>query len=133
MSATLPAGDTLQGWVTDDVGGSFVSALPAGETLSIVSADTSDFTVSVDNPMVAPPAGTTAVASFTVTAPANPSQPNVPVDITISVSGSSPGVGAAAPLVDTITVSLEETQVLGDLFGTPVAPVAPSAAAEVKK
>ena len=128
MPATMPAGDTLQGWITDTVGGSLVAALPEGETLVITSADPNTFTVSLDDPAVPNPNEET-VASFTVVALNPPAQPNVPVDITISISGSSSGVGPAAPLVDTITVSTTATQVLGDLFGTPVQPPA----GEVKK
>ena len=136
MALTLPLGNQAQGFVTatidnhDGKGPVAQTALPAGQTLTIVSADPATFTVAVDNPAVQDPDGTASVASFVVAAVNPPAQPNVPVNITVTVTNAD-GSQAAAPLVDTVTVSESATEVIGDLFENPVA-IPPPASAKKK-
>jgi hypothetical protein len=129
VPVTIPNGGSVQGWVTDQVANQYETSLPAGDVLSVASADTADFTASIDAVMATPPPdvaaqlqalGATAVASFTVQASATPSQPNVAVGITLSASGTT--IIAPASESDTVTVSETELQVLGTLWGAPVVP-----------
>lgn len=134
MPAKMGTKATLQGWVVltvdnhDGKGAQPVSAPPAGQVLGVESADAGDFTASLDATAVpAPPDPTTGVVpvtagNFTVVSPASPTQPNVPVNISITAKNAD-GTDAAPALVDTIEVdeTLAPTEVLGDLFGVPVA------------
>ena len=127
MPAKMGPGGVLQGYVTLTIDGVAATSIPAGQTPGIVSADTGDFAVVVDNPAIPvtpdPATGNVipTVASFKVTAPATPTQPGVPVNITFSLTNAD-GSDAAVPLVDTIEVdvALPPTEVLGDLFGAEV-------------
>ena len=132
MSAKLPAGFEVQGFITitidnhDGKGPVAQATLPSGQTAAVTSADSGDFSVALDNPAVAaPPDPTTGVvpvtvASFTVVSAATPTQPNVPVNITLSVKNAD-GSSAAPDKVDTIEVDEAATEAIGDLFGTPIA------------
>lgn len=134
MPVTLPPGFTVQGWLQDAVNGVPVPTLPTGEAAAALSADTNDFTVSIDDVMAAIPAGLPVppgfvpCASYTIVSAATPDQPNVAVDLTLSLTGSNPTDAPAAPLVDTVTVNPQATQVLGNLWGVPVVavPAAPA-------
>ena len=136
MALILPLGNEAQGFVTatidnhDGKGPVAQTALPAGQVLSIVSADPATFTVAIDSPAVLDPDGTASVASFIVAAVNPPAQPNVALNITLTVTNAD-GSQAAPPLVDTVTVSESATEVIGDLFETPVV-LPPSASAKKK-
>ena len=141
MPLIAPAGTTFRAFMTltiDDGSGNGPqpqSVMPAGQTANIVSADAADFTAVLDNPAVAAaPDPTTGVvpptvASAVITTATSPSQPSVPVSITFTAQNSD-GSDAAQPDVDQITVAVATPplkEVIGDLFGTPVAIAAAAA------
>lgn len=142
MPFTVPAGDTIVVWISDQANGNYLAAFPGTESAALTGgSDDLTGTVQVPalplDPAVTYPAGFEAVASITFVAAANPTAPNTPIPFTVTETGTAPtGDTQAAPLTDTGTVSVTETEVLGDFAGNPVSPASPAtiaAAAKVAK
>jgi hypothetical protein len=131
MSLTLPVGDQCQGWITltlttpPSTTPVAQSALPAGQSIQLISGDPATFTISLDSPAVADPDGTVTVGSFTVVSDTTPAQPNTPINVTLNILNADGSV--AATKTDTVTVSEAAVEAVGDIFGTPIAiPPAPT-------
>jgi hypothetical protein len=121
MSVTLNPGESVQFWIPLQLGGQYLSALPAGVTLELTSGDMASVLSSLDSSVAALPAaialpsGYKAVASGIVSALASAPQPGQPVTLTLAVKG-----GATVP--DEATVHAGWGAPSGTLFGGPVAP-----------
>lgn len=116
--------------------GAVGALLQPGQVASIVSADPNTVAVSQDSPSLPTdqaftdsdgtpvPVGTPTVASCTVSAPASPAQPNVPINITVTLTNAdgSPVVDdtgtTIAPVVDTVTVTPGLLKSVGVLWDT---------------
>jgi len=92
--------------------------LPAGQTLTVTSADPATVTITADTPAVADPDGSPSVASFTVKSAAAPAQSNVPITVTLLITNADGSTAATA--TDTITVKVGATEAVGDLFGVAI-------------
>lgn len=114
----------------DGTGPKLVSALPNGQSVgTIASADPATCTVSLDaTPFVDP--ATPSVGSFTIVAVNPPAQPNVPINITLTILDASGNV--LFTQVGTETIQPGITESIGEVFETPVAIPAPPASAKRK-
>lgn len=136
MALTMPFGDQDQAWLTVSLTTPpsttpvFQTALPSGQTFQLVSSDTNTVDLSLDSttaPAVPDPVtGIVPVVagSFTITTPATPANPNNPIGVTLNILDASGNVVASFP--DTITVTEQAVEAVGDIFGTPT-PVVSSA------
>jgi hypothetical protein len=145
MPLKLPVNDSDKVFIVSQDSARDFGALTAnGYVVTLTSSDpnTVDFSALDSPPQPAPspvagaPAGATVPsdASATVTSPANPAQPNVPITVTAAFSNPDPTQPTIASLTDTVTVSPGSPVSEGILFGAPVAVVpAPVSATEKAK
>jgi hypothetical protein len=137
MPLTLPAGGSDNYEIVGVNSGPPITVgvqLAKGQTLSVVSSDTSTVTLTPDavpqpttedgtlSNGTAVPAGTPTVGSGTVQGAATPAQPNVAVSVTATVTNADGSV--AETITDTVTVNPampKTADSIGVLFGTPKA------------
>ena len=125
MALIIPAGGYKRGFLRFSVNGVLQSNLRAGQTISLVSGDPGSFTINLDSPPVGDPNGTETVASFVVQAAGTPAQPDTPLPVKMTVETTE---GVLASLSDTVTVSMTETEAVGNIFVPPI-PVLPPGSA----
>jgi hypothetical protein len=138
MPLTAPANTQNEKYFAIGVDASGLSgaSLGPGQTISIVSADpaTVDFGPP-DSPAGKDAEGVQSMLSVAVIFKNPPAQPNVPINVTLSVLNADGSAADGTPLVDTVTVTPAVAGVavsVGDLFeqGVQAAGLAPAAAAK---
>jgi hypothetical protein len=102
-----------------DSGGLSGASLGPGQTISIVSADPATVDFGVDAAAGKDAEGVQSMLSANVIFKNPPAQPNVPINVTLSVLNADGGAADGTPLVDTVTVTPAVAGVavsVGDLF-----------------